>query len=138
MFLKKHISSFVVQFSRSNLPPALADSFVIISPNFSLVKYFFKSFSSFFRDICSPVFWGACLSYHNKTRLSSTFLNFFQVFSSAYFIVHCLATAWLFYHYSFDLSTHFLTFFSFCCLIAQVTITMPRFCLFSTTTALQH
>ena len=74
--------------------PALADSFVIISPRFSFVKYFLKVFSkSFFGDICSPFFRGALLVYHNKFRLSSTFLNFFQVFSSADSVVHCLATA---------------------------------------------
>ena len=38
------ISSFVVQFSRSNSLPALADIFVIISLTFYFVKYFFEFF----------------------------------------------------------------------------------------------
>ena len=80
MFSKKHISSFVVQFSRSNSLPALADSFVIISPSFPFVNTFLKVFQNFF----DFVFWGdLCLStawlfYHFVSSLSSTFSEFFS------------------------------------------------------------
>ena len=80
-------SSFVVQFSRSVLLPALADSLYSISHRVRFVKRFFKTFLSFLFPrtrfplrLLPAVFLTACLLYHCALRLSRGFFNFFQVF----------------------------------------------------------
>ena len=76
------ISSFVVQFSRSNFATRSADSFVIISPYSSFVNTFFEVFQKFFWMISASLFWG---SLSSLTQWNSFVKYFFKLFSSFFF-----------------------------------------------------
>ena len=81
-----HICSCCSIFNdQPRLHPVRRDSLYIIPHSFPFVKYFFKSFLSFFkvffkplRYLSSPPSWTAYILYHFAPFLSSTFFDFFH------------------------------------------------------------
>lgn len=117
-------SSFVVQFSRSVLLPALADSLYSISHRVRFVKSFFKTFFKFFAPSDSfPAPLTACRLFDSLSIISlrftfvKRFFQLFQSFLSLFFSLPrsrdtALPSVHLFYHFIPLLSTLFCLFLS--------------------------
>ena len=89
MFLLKNISRLsLFNFQGPISLPALADSFVIISPLFPFVNTFLKVFLKSFSVSRSPGFWGSLISV---TQQNSFVKYFFKLFSSFFLSAfHCV------------------------------------------------